>query len=382
MALLKNKNFASSLVANVGGISAAATSVSVTSSEGSLFPSSGFFMAAIWGSAYASPALDPNRELVKMTLTSGDTFTITRAQEGTSASAWSQNDNIAHVLTAGKVVELEEQFQANLPSFAIATGTNTYTAVMDPAVTSYTDGMGVNVRFTNGSTGASTLQLNALAGKKIYKLNTQTGAYAQAGSGDIISGMAVTLIYNSSLDAGAGGWQLTFHNIEHPTEFSGNTALLFPQASAPTGWTLDSNWGTPRSIVIGNSYGIGGTDNAVSFTTGVTVGNHASHTHTGPNHSHGVTINGHALTIDEMPSHNHTDIGRHIGDADSAPGGQGWSGSHFTGSRGGNQAHNHGATTFGAGTGNTGSGGPTAHSVGQSTYSPRYITVIRATKDP
>ena len=48
----------------------------------------------------------------------------------------------------------------------------------------------------------------------------------------------------------------------------------------------------------------------------------------------------HTLTVDEMPAHTHTDIGQQVGDADGSPGGQGYSGSHSTGSAGGSQAHN------------------------------------------
>lgn len=48
----------------------------------------------------------------------------------------------------------------------------------------------------------------------------------------------------------------------------------------------------------------------------------------------------HILTVDEMPSHTHTDIGAELGDADGSPGGQGYSGSHSTGSTGGSQPHN------------------------------------------
>lgn len=388
MALLKNENFAFSLIADVGGISAVDTAVSVTSTEGALFPQTGSFMAVIWGSAYPAPSLDPNREIVKMSLTSGDTFTIVRAQEGTSASAWAQNDNIAHVLTRDKIIELETTTQNNTTSFAAATGTNTYTAVLDPAITAYVHGMAVNLRFVNASTGVCTLGLNALAAKKVYVLNSVTGAFAQAGSGDIIAGMYSTAFYDSSLDSSAGGWIISPHKISYPTSFDAGTGLLFPQASAPTGWTLDTSWGTPRSLTLGNSYGNGGADSAISYTTNVTVNDHSQHTHTGPNHNHTITVAGHQLTLAQIPSHSHLFA--------SGPGG-GWDGcgggnvqtSHAAGNcgyrgttaSGSNQAHNHSAASANSGTGNTGLGGPTTHTVNQSTYSPRYVQVIRATKD-
>lgn len=37
------------------------------------------------------------------------------------------------------------------------------------------------------------------------------------------------------------------------------------------------------------------------------------------------------MNTNELPRHRHTDIGRHLGDADGSPYGQGWSGSHYTG---------------------------------------------------
>lgn len=376
MSLLQNKNYASSLL--IGAISDSDTSVTLTSSTGTLFPSTGYFMAAIWGSAYASPSLDPNRELVKATLSSGDTFTITRSQEGTTNKAWSIGDNFALVFTAGKMDEAETAIQSNLLSFAIATGTNTYTAVLDPAITAYANGLAFNIKFTNASTGASTLQLNALAAKKIYRVTA--GSYVQVGSGDIIAGLYSTVFYNSALDSSAGGWILVSAVITIPVTFASTTALLFPQAAAPTGWTLDSSWSTPRSIILGNSYASGGSSSATSFTTGITVGAHATHRHVSGSHTH--TTGSLALTIAQMPAHTHTGgtypIVYYYGSGYLQVGGANTG--HLTGSAGSGAAHNHGST--GSGGGVWGSyGGPTTHSVGQSSYSPRYVQVIRATKD-
>lgn len=396
MSFLKNENFASSLL--IATVTDVGTSIVLTAATGALFPSTGYFMMAIWGSAYASPSLDPNRELVKATLVSGDTFTIVRAQEGTTNKAWAIGDNVALVFTAGKMEEVEGYVQNNLTSFGIATGTNTYTAVLDPAITAYTNGMAVNIKFTNASTGASTLALNALASKKIYRVTD--GAYVQIGSGDIIAGLYSTAFYDSSLDASAGGWKLVSAIITVPVVLEAGTALLFPQAAAPTGWTIDSSWSTPRSILIGNSYTNGGTDSATTYTTAVTVGAHATHrhtganhTHTGPSHVHSISIGGTALSISQIPSHTHTFECRNSGSNSPFRPLRGLTSSssntETTNATGSGATHTHSGASGAAGTGATGAagtgyggyGGPTTHTVGQSTYSPRYLTVIRATKD-
>lgn len=397
MSLLQNENYAFSTLAS--GITDSDTAVTLQSGHGARFPSSGYFMAAIWGSAYASPSLDSSRELVRGTFTSGDTFAIDRAYESTSASAWSSGDNFALVFTAGKMDEVEGVIQDNTLSFDVATGTNTYAVALDPALGAYALGQAFNIKFTNASTGASTLSINGLAAKKLYFFDHTTGAYTQVGSGDIIAGMYSTVFYDTALDSSAGGFILSSHLIDLPTEFISGDALLFPQAAAPTGWTLDSSWSTVRSIIIGNSYGTGGTDSATGFTSNISVDAHAPHTHTGPSHTHTGSSHTHAGAI-----HNHkwldarsgtdytfdgsgndlalsgsasSDNGVVIGSAtinkqnvdaytDNASGTTGAGGTGATGA---------------SGTGATGSGGPTTHTVNQHTYAPRYMTVIRATKD-
>lgn len=82
------KNFAKGTLA--AGINAADTTVTLQSGDTAKFPSpsaDGAFNAVIWNfSDYADPSDDPNREIVRVTANSGNTFTITRAQESTTAS--------------------------------------------------------------------------------------------------------------------------------------------------------------------------------------------------------------------------------------------------------------------------------------------------------
>lgn len=78
------KNFAKATVST--GYDAAATSIDLSSGGGARFPTPPF-NATWWDSTtYPDPADDPNREIVRVTGIASDTLTITRAQEGTSAS--------------------------------------------------------------------------------------------------------------------------------------------------------------------------------------------------------------------------------------------------------------------------------------------------------
>ncbi len=76
----------------------------------------------------------------------------------------------------------------------IASGTDTYTVSIS-GVTSYADGDAYLVRFTNGNTGSSTLNINSLGAKTLYRNND--GALL---GGDISSSGEMLCIYNSTLN--------------------------------------------------------------------------------------------------------------------------------------------------------------------------------------
>jgi hypothetical protein len=67
------------------GYDAAATSI-VVSSGGSSLPATPFNMTWWNSTDFSDPSDDPNKEIVRVTNVSGNTLTVTRAQEGTSAS--------------------------------------------------------------------------------------------------------------------------------------------------------------------------------------------------------------------------------------------------------------------------------------------------------
>ena len=82
------------------GISSSATSITVNTGTGALFPSpvsgTGYFKLTLVDAATGSLT-----EIVHVTARSGDVMTIQRGQEGTTARAWSANDLAANMMTAG-----------------------------------------------------------------------------------------------------------------------------------------------------------------------------------------------------------------------------------------------------------------------------------------
>lgn len=82
------------------------------------------------------------------------------------------------------------------------------------------------------------------------------------------------------------------------------TKMVFVQAAAPTGWTIDTtasyNTAGLRIVTGGGGGATGGSTDA--FT---------AHTHSVPSHGHGhsMYVAGHTLTVAEMPWHTHTITG-------------------------------------------------------------------------
>lgn len=124
------------------GISASATSLTVNSGTGSLFPAPSdgvsFFKLTLIDAATGQLT-----EIMHVTARTGDTMTIERGQEGTTARAWSANDIAANMMTAGTLNYILANFQpldATLTALAgLATGANKLPYFTGPDSASQTD---------------------------------------------------------------------------------------------------------------------------------------------------------------------------------------------------------------------------------------------------
>lgn len=119
----------------VGVYNAAATSFTVNAGDGALFPQPGtntYFMAVIEDRTQSPIA----REIVKVTGRLGDVMTVTRAQEGTTALAWTAGVVFANRVTAGSLTSLRTDAIAGQHYYGSAPTSPT----ISPAGTSVAEG--------------------------------------------------------------------------------------------------------------------------------------------------------------------------------------------------------------------------------------------------
>ena len=110
-----------------------------------------------------------------------------------------------------------------------ASGTNTY-SISQPKITGYYVGLKIYVKFTNGNSTASTLQINALGNINLYKLGSTS-----LSSGDIAAGETKLLIYDGTqfqvlniAGSGGGGGGFTVASLAEAQTGTDNTKGMTP----------------------------------------------------------------------------------------------------------------------------------------------------------
>lgn len=179
------------------GISSTATSLTVNAGTGTLFPSpvagKSFFKLTIIDAATGSLT-----EIVHVTALAGDVFTIQRGQEGTVQRAWSANDIVANMMTAGTLSYILGNFQP-----------------LDPTLTALAALVGVanKLPYFNGNDTAALTDLTQV-GRDIVGKSTIADILTYLGLSDLVL-------------AGVGGGSLgTTGYAEIPLVISGAKKML------------------------------------------------------------------------------------------------------------------------------------------------------------
>ena len=189
-------------------ISSGATTITVATGTGILFPTLGtgqYFTATLFA-AGSSTGL-PN-EIVRVTARTGDTMTVLRGQEGTTAQSWNVGDSFSNFITAGLLNNLVglNDVQSQFGNSAVDAGfTNAGVVTLSPAITSLASILYSPIRvlkINTANTGAYTLNVNGLGAKSVLSngaalLNNQLAAstvYEVSWNGtnfDLLSSLAV-----------------------------------------------------------------------------------------------------------------------------------------------------------------------------------------------
>ena len=206
-------NNASTTVATA--ISSTATSVTVAAGTGALFPSI-TATGQHWRGTFEKSgdtshcAAAGQCEIVVVTATSTDTFTITRAQEGTTALSWAVGDFFYLLPTAGDLAEFVQfdDLQSQLGNYAVDSGSaNAYSVTLSPALLGHVTGMPIRVKFANTNTGASTFN----DGAGTLALVTPDLQALQAGN---IQGSGVgVVVYDGTRFELLGTYKATFSQV-------------------------------------------------------------------------------------------------------------------------------------------------------------------------
>lgn len=144
--------------------------------------------------------------------------------------------------TAPTGPELDDNFAAVgaltvIPCVAAGTNAITMTAAANtPTINAYANYLRISGVAAATNTGATTARLGGLAALNVYR-DTPAGPVALAG-GEIVIGCAFTLIYDSALNTGTGGWHLV------------STANALPYTGTVTNSTLSFVNGTLSTLIL------------------------------------------------------------------------------------------------------------------------------------
>ena len=179
-------NLATSTLA--GSITNTAVTLNLQAGGGALFPNPA--VGQYFTLTLVDAATSQLNEIMWCTARTGDTLTVIRAQEGTSALAWNAGDIASNKITAGTLNNFVQSVsQSSLVHYGVGAGTNNITSLVNPSITAITDGTLVELTPSANNTGAVTFNANSIGAAPV--VNRDGSALA---SGTLVASQPVQLM--------------------------------------------------------------------------------------------------------------------------------------------------------------------------------------------
>lgn len=215
-------------------ITASATSITVSTGQGALFPSlsgSNYFYATLVNSSNVV-------EIVKVTARATDTFTVVRAQDGTSSSAFAAGDKLELRLVAASLANMAQLDGAQTFTAAQTfSGTTTLTGAVTANSTATFNGA---VAFNLGGSVSGTFSGAATFSGVITFSNTISGSIS-GNSATVTNGLYTT------------GDQL----VTGLKTFSGSLVANPSNGASFTPYAINADWATKSAVRATGSFGGG-----------------------------------------------------------------------------------------------------------------------------
>lgn len=136
-------------------------------------------------------------EINDLSTTDANNTTISGVNVGENCPFSGLNDAIRGV--AGIMARWNKDINGSLTS----SGTNTVTVSANQTLSAYFDGLVIAFNAGGANTGATTLNVDSVGAKKVFKNFNE-----ELASGDIVAGQKVVVVYDSDGDSSAGAWQM------------------------------------------------------------------------------------------------------------------------------------------------------------------------------
>src|SRR5574343_241728 len=248
-----------------GGISAAATTITLEPGYASLFPdpsTEGSYNIPVWDDLYPNPSNDPNKEIVRVTGKSGDDLTVTRAQEGTSA--------VAHN-TVGRTYRVGVSITKKMMSDIETLGYNPFAknSIMNPEAflwQRFTAATGTTNPASDTSTADRWKTIYAVDGGTLPTTIIHRRAALTAGESYGLQ-HAYELNYNGAGSGfGANAYYCTYQKIENGTQKLCGSGKYITVSF----WAKSSVANKKIGILVDQLYGTGGSPSGTEVLTGTT----------------------------------------------------------------------------------------------------------------